>query len=281
MIYVIYHKNCNDGTASAWTAWLKFGKNAKYIPHMYNEDPPIIPADCEYLYILDYSFPRIIMDKFYEQLNGNIQVIDHHKTAEENLKGFPKCIFDMTQCGAVLSWKFFHPDKKLPIFLEYIQDYDIWTKKLPYTDEVSAYINSFDRNIENFNTFKSTFETSFESVVKEGSAMLRYHEKDIQKICSSARKYLWKDETPIECIIVNTPAFMASDVGNVLCKKHTEAKFVCCYSDTHEGYRYYSLRSVGDFDVSKLAAKFPGGGGHKNASGFLVKNQVNLFFPGE
>jgi nanoRNase/pAp phosphatase (c-di-AMP/oligoRNAs hydrolase) len=35
------------------------------------------------------------------------------------------------------------------------------------------------------------------------------------------------------------------------------------------GLRIFSLRSVGDFDVSAIA-KIYGGGGHKNAAGFTV-----------
>jgi oligoribonuclease NrnB/cAMP/cGMP phosphodiesterase (DHH superfamily) len=275
MIYVIYHKNCNDGTASAYAAWWKFGSTAKYIPHMYGEPEPQLPADCEYLYILDYSFPLPIMQKLWKQLDGRMQVIDHHKTAEAALSGFPNCIFDMTQCGAVLSWKFFHPDIPLPKFLDYIQDYDLWTKKLPYTDEVTAYINSFERTIDMFQSHIKTFLIDFDGVVSQGRAMLRYHERDVEKVCQSARKHKWDGD--IDCMIVNTPAFFASDVGHALCKRHTDAKFVCCYNDTHDGFRYYSLRSVGDFDVSALAAKH-GGGGHKNAGGFLIKTAAPLFF---
>ena len=278
MIYVIYHKNCNDGTASAYAAWWKFGSKAKYIPHMYGEPTPELPDDCEYLYILDYSFPRDVMDKLYKKLNGNMQVIDHHKTAEAALKGFPNCIFDMNKCGSVLSWEFFHPDIPLPLFFEYIQDYDIWTKKLPHTDEVNAYVNSFARTIDMFQAHLKTFVIDFDGVVSQGRAMLRYHERDVEKVCQSARKKTWSVGVgeSYDCIVVNTPAFFASDVGNALAKQNPDAKFVCCYSDTHEGFRYYSLRSVGDFDVSKIAAKF-GGGGHKNAAGFLVKNQVPFY----
>jgi oligoribonuclease NrnB/cAMP/cGMP phosphodiesterase (DHH superfamily) len=274
MIYVIYHKNCNDGTASAYAAWWKFGSSAKYIPHMYGEPEPQLPADCEYLYILDYSFPLPIMQKLWKQLDGRMQVIDHHKTAEAALSGFPNCIFDMTQCGAVLSWKFFHPTEKLPLFFEYIQDYDIWTKKLPFIEEASAYINSFERTFDMYNAHIKTFEFSFGQLAKEGAALLRYHLRDVNKIAQSARKGKWSDGT--DCMIVNAPGIFAGDVGSKLAKENPDAKFVAVYNDTHDGFRYYSLRSVGDFDVSALAAAY-GGGGHKNASGFLLKTPVPLF----
>jgi oligoribonuclease NrnB/cAMP/cGMP phosphodiesterase (DHH superfamily) len=208
--------------------------------------------------------------------NKSVVVIDHHKTAEAALKGLSYCIFDMNKCGAVLSWDFFHPNKTLPKLMHYVQDYDLWLKKLPHTEEATSYLNSFDRTVENFHKHMLTFENKFDTVISEGSAMTRYHQRDVEKICQSARKQLWNNE--IEYIVVNTPAFMASDVGAALAQQHPDAKFVCCYSDTKEGFRYYSLRSKGDFDVADLAAKFPGGGGHKNAAGFLVKTPVQLFF---
>jgi oligoribonuclease NrnB/cAMP/cGMP phosphodiesterase (DHH superfamily) len=273
MIYVIYHKNCNDGTASAYAAWKKFGKDAQYIAMMYGDPMPEL-KDCTQLYVLDFSFTAEIMQELYNRYNGNVFVIDHHKTAKAALARFTNCIFNMDKCGAVLSWEYFHPNKKLPKLFEYVQDYDLWKKSLPFTNEATAYLNSYERTINIFKLHETTFEKNFDKIVAEGAAMLRYHERDIQKICQSARKYSWNG---IDCVVVNTPGFMSSDVGGALAEQYPDAKFVCCYSDTNEGYRYYSLRSKGDFDVTILAAQF-GGGGHKNAAGFLVQKPVQLFF---
>jgi oligoribonuclease NrnB/cAMP/cGMP phosphodiesterase (DHH superfamily) len=275
MKYVIYHKNCNDGTAAATAAWLALGSTAKYIPMMYGDPIPDMP-DCEFLYIVDFSLPVDKLAEFNKKLNGNLRVLDHHKTAEESLKGLPYCTFDMKKCGSMLTWEYFHKNEPVPRFFHYIQDYDIWTKKLPYTDEATAYINSFHRTLQDFNAHIKTFEIDFDGVVTQGRAMLRYHNMDVEKVCQSARKHKWNGE--IDCLVVNTPAFFASDVGGLLAERNPDAKFICCYSDTHDGKRYYSLRSKGEFDVSAVAKTFPGGGGHKNASGFLIDKPVQLFF---
>lgn len=273
MKYVIYHKNCNDGTAAATAAWLALGSTAKYIPLMYGDPLPEMPNP-DFLYIVDFSFPIDVMTSLFKQFNGNIQVLDHHKTAEAVLKGLPYCIFDMKKSGAVLAWEFFHPNTPVPLFFQYIQDYDIWTKNLPHTNEATTYINSFNRTIQDFNTHIKTFDIDFDGVVAQGKAMLRFYDMTIQKICQSSRKYKWEES--IDCIVVNTPSFMSSDVGATLAEQNPDAKFVCCYHDTHDGFRYYSLRSKGDFDVSELAKKF-GGGGHKNAAGFLISKSIPLF----
>jgi nanoRNase/pAp phosphatase (c-di-AMP/oligoRNAs hydrolase) len=70
------------------------------------------------------------------------------------------------------------------------------------------------------------------------------------------------------CIVidlVNAPPMYSSDIGSIIAK---EKVFGGTYYDTAT-HREFSLRSVGDFDVSEIAKSF-GGGGHKNAAGFKV-----------
>lgn len=54
-----------------------------------------------------------------------------------------------------------------------------------------------------------------------------------------------------------------------MCKVFPDAPFSASYCDRGDGKRSYSLRSLGDFDVSAVARMF-GGGGHRNAAGFVV-----------
>ena len=48
----------------------------------------------------------------------------------------------------------------------------------------------------------------------------------------------------------------------------TKHPVACCWYQT-EGKKAFSLRSVKDYDCSAIAVKM-GGGGHKNASGFII-----------
>ena len=70
---------------------------------------------------------------------------------------------------------------------------------------------------------------------------------------------------------LNTNALI-SLVGNRLCKLYPQSKFSATFfvrGDSND--RVYSLRLIGDFDVSEVARKFEGGGGHRNAAGFTLK----------
>jgi nanoRNase/pAp phosphatase (c-di-AMP/oligoRNAs hydrolase) len=61
----------------------------------------------------------------------------------------------------------------------------------------------------------------------------------------------------------------SSELGNQLAIK-SGTYGATYYHDSTDTVRF-SLRSVGDYDVSRLAKIF-GGGGHKNASGFKLSN---------
>jgi len=108
---IIYHKNCNDGFGSALVAWLKFKDNAIYYPaHHYTAPPSVKNMN---VYICDFSYKKDILEDMIKSSNSLI-VIDHHKTAESELEKIDSKykIFDMNHSGAVLTWKYFFPEKK-------------------------------------------------------------------------------------------------------------------------------------------------------------------------
>jgi nanoRNase/pAp phosphatase (c-di-AMP/oligoRNAs hydrolase) len=62
-------------------------------------------------------------------------------------------------------------------------------------------------------------------------------------------------------------AYFFSEACAMLLERYPDAPFSAYYFDRADGLRQWGLRSIGSFDVSKIAAKF-GGGGHRNAAGF-------------
>ena len=77
------------------------------------------------------------------QRASSLRVIDHHRTAEEELRGLDYAIFDNRKSGAVLSWEFFHPGKPVPEILRYVMDRDLWLHELPRSREVFAGLSSY------------------------------------------------------------------------------------------------------------------------------------------
>lgn len=262
--YILYH-NDTDGFGSAWSAYNYFGDKAIYIPVNYNQPMPEMEED-SVVYILDFSYSRqelIDLDnKMFE-----VTVIDHHRTAQEKLKGLPFCEFDMTQSGAVLTWKHFFPMQPVPRILEYVQDYDLWTFKLAYSEEYNAVIDSYEPSFDRWDILYEQIEENSPDILKQGEAILRFREQVVSRIVKEAKII---DFDGYKAVTANVTYPFISKTGNALCKAYPEAQFSLTYFIDGNGNKCYSLRSIGDFDVSEIAKKMKGGG-HRNSAGFIVK----------
>lgn len=133
---VIYHANCNDGFGAALAAWMKFGpsKDVTFIAGRYGDPAPDVAG--ANVYLLDFSYKRDVIARMLDEAH-TLTVIDHHKTAAEDLAPLG-IVIDQTQSGAVLAWKHFFPGTPVPPLLLYVQDRDLWRWELPQSREVSA-----------------------------------------------------------------------------------------------------------------------------------------------
>ena len=272
---VLYHDSCDDGFGAAWVAWKVFGDNATYLPVRYGEPFPEIAWNCS-LYILDFSYPRGVLearalDESYQNEKTSFVVLDHHKTAQEALKGLPFCMFDMEKSGARLAWELWNCYQKSPDLINYIEDRDLWRFSLKNSCEVTAWLRSYPRNFEVWDRLHNHLKGNKWEVFSEGEAILRASEQMVKRTCDQA--WLGKLGVFSNIPIVNT-ATLISEVGNELCKRFPDSVFSATYYD-REQTRHWSLRSIVktqnsriQFDVSTVARKH-GGGGHLGAAGFV------------
>lgn len=268
-VVCIYHSNCFDGIAAAWVISKQF-PDAEFIPANYGDTKLInnIQQDCyenaniNYHYIIvDFSFPRELMIQMWNKAESMI-VLDHHKTAQKDCEGLEFCQFDMNESGASLAWKYLFTNAPIPNLIRYIKDRDLWLFKENQSNEINAYIQSFDMNIETYNKLYEILENNLIMPYEAGSAIVRYKERLTKQICQTAR--------PMEIqghivLVANSPVLM-SEVGHELALQN-RGPFGAYYFDRSDGIRQWGARSIGDFDVSEIAKKF-GGGGHKNAAGW-------------
>ena len=260
-VLVIYHRSCLDGFGAAYAAWRKY-PNAEFIPIQYGETPPDVTG--RDVFILDFSFKRDVLQAMYQQAKS-LQVIDHHKTAQEDLEGLDYALFDMSKSGAMLAWEYFHPGKHIPILIHHIQDRDLWQFKFATTKAVtSALYSMVDWDFYAWHEYM-THPEKVRDLTDIGTMLLKQFDAEL--------KTLEKRKHPIALggypgMAVNTNAKYSSELGNLLAQS---AKYGATYAyDGSKGEWQFSLRSIGDFDVSEIA-KIYGGGGHRNAAGFAVK----------
>ena len=256
----IYHGNCADGFGSAWVVRKAMG-DVDFYAGVYQQPPPDVTG--RDVYIVDFSYKRPILLEMAKVADG-ITIIDHHKTAAEDLKAMPPnvdAVFDMEHSGAILAWQHWFYDVPPPQLLRHIEDRDLWRFALLGTREIQA--NVFSHPYD-FAVWDELMARSVADLIAEGSAIERKHHKDIGELLPvvTRRMQIAGHNVPV----ANLPYIHSSDAGHKLCAGEP---FAACYWDTPKG-RAFSLRSTdAGLDVSEIAKQF-GGGGHRNASGFTV-----------
>lgn len=269
-----------DGFSAAFAAWMKFGDNTAYIPMSYGyKELPEFEADAE-IYVLDFSFSMDTMVALHKRQQFFV-VLDHHKTVFEDLEKwlekYPETdtsflLLDNEHSGAVLAWNYFFPDIEVPWMFLYVEDRDLGRifrgEGMDSSKEINTALQHYDKDFYRWDRLVKEIEnkTEFLVYVELGRKLLRQQKLAVDDIMENASiGYFLGHEVPV----VRTEHFQ-SEVGHGMCQ--WGYPFSVTHITVDEGERY-SLRSEGGFDVSALA-KSMGGGGHKNAAGFVSKEGV-------
>ena len=260
MSMCIYHGNCADGFGAAWVVRKALGE-IDFHPGKYQEPPPDVTG--KDVVMVDFSYKRPVLLEMAEKANS-ILILDHHKTAAEDLLDLPANVtakFDMGRSGAMLTWEHFFPGETPPALLLHIEDRDLWRFALQNTRQIQANVFSFPYDFQVWDTLMAAAPAT---LAAEGEAIERKHFKDIRELLGVTTRdmVIGGHRVPV----ANLPYTMSSDAGHELAKGRP---FAACYWDTPEG-RVFSLRSSDDgADVAEVAKQY-GGGGHRNAAGFRV-----------
>jgi len=261
----IYHKNCFDGICSAWVVQKKYPDVVLYAMNYGESFPWDVPTNSDIIFV-DFSLKRAEMLQIKEKFKS-LLVIDHHKTAEAELEGLDFAVFDMNESGASLAWKHYFTQIPVPKLVRYIKDRDLWLFKETASQEVNAYIQSFPMEIEPYENLALYLDTDLglQMALTGGESILRYKNQMVIAMCKyHSIELIGEHQVPVA-----NASVMFSEVGDALVKMYPELPFSAYYFDRlADGKRQWGLRSHGDFDVSEVAKKF-GGGGHKNAAGFI------------
>jgi len=265
----IYHKSCSDGFAAACIVFQALHGNVELYAGTYQDDPPDV-TDRKVI-IVDFSYKRDVLLKMAESAK-HIIIIDHHKSAQEDLRDLNQtnifCIFDMEHCGAMLTWDFYFPRKIIPEFIEYIQDRDLWTNKLPSINEFTMGLRAYPQDLQVWSVFFTDGAINF--LIEEGGIILRYYRQQVEAAKRHAYPALIAG---IKFWIVNAPGSMASEIAGELAEEHEG--YGACFNQSSPNEWTYSLRARKGNDVIKIAQEY-GGGGHAGAAGFRVHNLVHV-----
>lgn len=256
------------------------------------------------LYVLDYCLNKEVLFKIVKEYpNLTVIEIDHHKTALErdqetmdlisqlDKRGRYIDIIDTRMSGAVLTYIWmFKPtllddlediqdeeqlhrliDLHVPDWLLYIQDRDLWLWRYKSRSEPFCYIfmNNI-RDIKDFEKYPFILSTQTQELtnafIEQGKNCLGILNKQVNELANNAFKIKYVlDGFEYIGEAVNVNQYFTSDIGNLISHKDGN-NFALMFEYNGKCWKC-GLRSRKGVDVSKIAAKF-GGGGHAQASGF-------------
>lgn len=279
----IYHGSCADGFGAAWSVRHALGDDVDFHPGVYQDAPPDVTGSD--VIMVDFSYKRPMIEEMIAKASS-LLILDHHKTAEDDLAGLPSArsnyqahvgylgapgcsnvgvLFDMNRSGAGLAWDFFVGGGRPPL-IDHIEDRDLWRFKLEGTREIQAVVFSYPYDFDVWDDLmaRSQADADRGRMIEEGAAIERKHHKDVAELVDTFKRRMTIGGYAIWA--ANLPYTLTSDAGHLMAKGEP---FAACYWDTPDG-RVFSLRSTDDgLDVSEIAKQY-GGGGHRNASGFRL-----------
>jgi len=300
---IAYHANCIDGFTSAWLCHkaLKVTAEDMYIdllPLQYGEAGLVqlraalelgvstFQSEEEYstLYVVDFSLPVSELKHIKEHWPTlHTTILDHHKTAFEaycptlevkedsslatELYG-ASIFLDNAHSGAGCVYEFFEDQLEdvCPSFVAMVEDYDLWKFKLQDTKAFNKYLCSRPKLLSEWESINSKLLDGYERarIMTRGSQLYYEHQKLVQEIAEQAKPYMFCAHC---AMVVQCPPEHTSAVGNYIAERYPHRAALMFSPDTAANCINWSLRSVGDLDVSAIAKRY-GGGGHKNAAGF-------------
>jgi len=289
-----------DGLFSAVAAYERFGDDATYMGVNYQSEIPAELIAGRRVYMLDFSVKKNRMMEI-AAVAESVVVIDHHKSAEaelrdfiifglgdtdhldqaldisaEELNGLRVAVhFNMKNSGAVLSWRHFS-DKSVPLLFSLVEDRDLWKWQYQDTAAIHEWLSIQDHSLETWLKVTKEFGMSHDMRTRAaaiGETLLIYQQKRVKELADKSVEGVYGG---VPASIVNAPGYMSSDLGNELCQRNPK-RIAVVYQTTPEGVNI-SLRShkESDFDVAEIAAR-AGGGGHRNAAGCFLGVPGDVF----
>jgi hypothetical protein len=155
-VLCVYHRDCADGFAAAWAVHRRFGAAVDFVAAKYGDPPPKCAG--RDVLVVDFSYPREVLEAMAQEARS-VLVLDHHKTAAEQLAGLPSAegladqwlgsiknwkgaaptanggktnlatVFDMNRSGAGITWDYLHPGVPRPCLIDLVEDRDLWRFK--------------------------------------------------------------------------------------------------------------------------------------------------------
>ncbi len=285
--------------------------NLDFLGFNYSDDIPDL-SDYDRVIMCDISFPVEEMMSMHLTLLNNFIWIDHHKSAindiikfyDEALEGgitdgdsivekygYPMGNRKVDYAACELTWMLFFPTQEMPEIVRMLGRYDCFGHKgtneeqevLEFQYAARTVISNYEHAYYYLNSYLQDDRAIIEALPEDGSAIYGF-------LCTEA-KQSYKNGFKI---YLNEPIFKDTELIDVNVRK-----FICinkerfnpinfginyhdegydgaaCFHYANGMYNFSLYNDNGLVDCSVIAKNL-GGGGHKGAAGFRVKNINNI-----
>lgn len=265
---VVYHDNCADGFCAAWLIRANVSQKVRWVPATYGDGPPVVSEE-DVLWVVDFSYPRDVLEELNRKCKG-VVVLDHHKTAREQLEGLDFCYFDMSKSGARLTFEHLrrcglltrhadYAENETPLLVAYTEDRDLWKWELPYSREINAALRTYPLDFDVWD--KLDEQASLDHLIVEGRAIVR----EVRLLSAAAVEKGRRLRVNGHTVLVVNSCLLASDIAS----EAKDVDVVLVWHQRSDGKYHYEFRSKSDLDVSEVAKRL-GGGGHRRAAGAIT-----------
>lgn len=293
---ILTHANCTDGCCSRAVLEQVYGNNAIYIAVDHTDyDPKFEKQYAKFvsdvsnikdtqIIMSDICLPSVWINLFLNN-NNKVVVLDHHKTSIHIVEEFEQRIAngeklniefsfskENLESGAMITWKYMHPDIEPPQALVYVSEGDIWKVKHEETNYFYAGLLDGKQPKDYSPDFWMDLLTKpsvLENLVTNGKPIHEKFKKEIEMYCETAIPVILDGRNGL-MVFTNTP--YKSQVGNVLAEKCKGFGFLV---EQQENNLHCSFRSIAPDVVDDLAKKF-GGGGHAQIAAFKLETMQDL-----
>lgn len=265
---ILYHGKCPDGFAAAYAAWKKFGDNASYIPVDHGDAPPEGLEGRE-VYLVDFCYETAEQMKALAAAAGRLVVLDHHESTKALTESVPEHVYDEARSGATIAWSYFHPEASIPNLMKYLEDGDLYHYVLPETRDIFSYLLVLPFEFSAWDELMLGLEDDSQrtGILKKARAYTEFFEALANSSVERAKKVRFEGYE-VYFVATHPNITMKSYVGYELYTKLPPFSLIVT---AHPNGFGVSIRGDNTVDVSKIAAKY-GGGGHTGSAGFFIPN---------
>ena len=293
---IIYHDDADGRCAAAIAGRYHVFREAPevvYIPMLYEQALPwdeigALRFEKDEIWVVDFSLPREDMLQLSRAVGrAYFHWFDHHKTALEELADLNEndCtpmvsgLRDSGVAACLLVWIWCNKGEEAPGVVKYIADRDMWEFK--YGDQTKCfyemYLMADNRHPSNmvWDTWFRMNDEDYKAYLETGAMLRRARYVQLRSV---AEKYGYEQRwvvsgdsekgEPYRTLKVNYPG--SGDMGEVIRRMGYDVAW--CWVEKREGNSIVRVNTLYSnvVDVSEFAKK-AGGGGHKEAAGFVER----------